>query len=165
MLVQACGCTAPRVARLRKGAKQARRRIRDIRAGAMRFFAIPEWLDELQYRNALSHVMEMVLIHKEVNGNTWANVILPFQVSTSGTEVDIINPMIDLTKLPSRVWQSGYVMASATNYMGLEPGLKDAEFSAFWGTAPAAGCPSKTVNVRYLMRTTTVATDIKHLCV
>lgn len=109
---------------------------------------------------ALSHVMEMVLIHREENGDRWANVILPFQVSTDGAKMDIINPIIDGTKLPSRIGQTGYVMASAVSELKLSPGLDNATFSEFWGTAPAYGCTSKTVNVRYFMRTTALAIGV-----
>jgi len=109
---------------------------------------------------ALSHVMEMVLILKQENGDYWANVILPFQVSTNGADMDIINPIIGGTTLPNRTGQTGYVMASAVSELKLSPGFDNATFSEFWGTAPAYGCPNKTVNVRYFMRTTTLAIGV-----
>jgi carbonic anhydrase len=110
---------------------------------------------------ALSHVMEMVLIHKEENNNRWANVILPFQVSTNGGDFDIINPLVDGVKLPTRIFESGYVMASAVSELRLSPAFENnATFSEFWATAPAAGCPNKNVNVRYLMRTNTLALGV-----
>jgi len=109
---------------------------------------------------ALTHVMEMVLIHKQENGERWANVILPFQVSTNGAEMDIINPIIDGTTLPSRIGQTGVVMASAVSELKLSPGFDNATFSEFWGTAPVYGCDSKTVNVRYFMRTTTLSIGV-----
>lgn len=109
---------------------------------------------------ALTHVMEMVLIHKEVNGNNWANVILPFQVSTNGAEMDIVNPIIAGGQLPSRLGQTGIVMASAVSQLELGPGFDNATFSEFWGTAPAQGCSSKTVNNRFFMRTSTLAIGV-----
>jgi len=105
---------------------------------------------------ALTHVMEMVLIHRQENGDRWANVILPFQVSTDGADMDIINPIIDGTNLPSRIGATGIVMASAVSELMLAPGFDNASFSEFWGTAPVFGCPSKNVNVRYFMRTSTL---------
>jgi len=109
---------------------------------------------------ALSHVMEMVLVHREENGNRFANVILPFQVSTNGADFDIINPIIDGVKLPSRISQTGIVMASSNSQMFLDPAFQNATFSEFWGTTEAAGCKSKTVDVRYFMRTNTLSIGI-----
>jgi len=106
---------------------------------------------------ALSHVMEMVLIHRQENGDKWANVILPFQVSTNGADMDIINPIIDGVKLPTRISQTGYVMASAASEMKVSPAFQNATFSEFWNTAPVAGCTKKIVNVRYFLRTNTLA--------
>merc|ERR1719183_877656 len=108
----------------------------------------------------LGHVMEMVLIHREEIGNTWANVILPFQISTDGADVDIINPLIDGVHLPRRTLETGYVMASAVSELKLGPAFENATFSEFWGTAPADGCPNKTLDVRYFMRTNTLAIGI-----
>lgn len=102
---------------------------------------------------ALTHVMEMVLIHKQENGDKWANVILPFQVSTDGSDMDIINPIIDGTKLPDRIGESSHVMASAVSELQLSPGFDNATFSEFWATAPVSGCKDKNVNVRFFMRT------------
>merc|ERR1719253_962769 len=104
--------------------------------------------------------MEMVLVHREENGKHWANVILPFQVSTSGADMDIINPIVDGTHLPSRIGESGYVMASAVNQMVLGPGFENATFNEFWGSAPVAGCDKKNVDVRYFMRTNTLSLGI-----
>lgn len=102
---------------------------------------------------ALSHVMEMVLVHREENGKRWANIVVPFQVSTSGAELDIINPMINGVNLPSKISQSGYVMASGVSEMALSPGLTKASFSEFWSSAEVAGCKEKSVSVRTFMRT------------
>merc|ERR1719183_484930 len=109
---------------------------------------------------ALSHVMEMVLIHREQNGNRWANVILPFQVSTNGADMDIVNPIIEGVQLPRRRSQTGHVMASATSHLRLSPAFENATFSEFWGTAPAAGCNNRTVDVRYFMRTSALTIGI-----
>jgi len=108
----------------------------------------------------LSHVMEMVLIHRELASDQWANVILPFQVSTSGAEMDIINPIIDGTKLPTRISQTGYVMASATGKLSVGSAFDNATFSEFWNTAPAAGCKSTTCNVRFFMRTNVLSIGV-----
>jgi len=108
----------------------------------------------------LSHVMEMVLVHKQHNGKHWANIILPFQVSTSGADMDIINPIVDGTKLPRRIGESGYVMASAVNKMILSPAFENATFNEFWGKAPVAGCNKKDVDVRFFMRTDTLSLGV-----
>jgi carbonic anhydrase len=105
----------------------------------------------------LSHVMEMVMIHKQddptsADKKRWANIILPFQVSTSGAAVDIIGMMINGVNLPGRIGESGIILSSASGKMDFAPGFKDATFSEFWGTAPDAGCETSTENVRYFMR-------------
>lgn len=109
---------------------------------------------------ALTHVMEMVLVHRQEKGDRWANVILPFQVSTNGQDRDIVNPIISGTELPSSIGQTGYVMASAVSELNLSPAYANATFSEFWGTAPVYGCTSKSVNVRYFLRTSVLAIGI-----
>jgi len=109
---------------------------------------------------ALTHVMEMVLVHRQEKSDRWANVILPFQVSTSGQDMDIVNPIISGTELPSRLGQTGYVMASAVSELKLSPAYANATFSEFWGTAPVSGCTSKTVDARYFMRTSVLTIGV-----
>jgi len=101
--------------------------------------------------------MEMVMIHKQANPTSadktrWANIILPFQVSTSGAAVDIIGLLVNGVNLPGRIGESGIILSSASGKMDFAPVFKDATFSEFWGTAPDAGCETSTENVRYFMR-------------
>jgi len=109
---------------------------------------------------ALSHVLEMVLVHKQSNGANWANIILPFQVSTNGADMDIINPIVDGATLPTSTGMSGYVMTSAVSEMKLSPAFDNTNFSEFWGTAPVSGCTTESVNVRYFMRSNTLAIGV-----
>jgi carbonic anhydrase len=102
---------------------------------------------------ALNHVLEMVLVHKQMDGTYWANVILPFQVTTDGAAIDLINPMISNQALPSRVGELTYLLKTATSQMDLVPAFQNATFSTFWGTAADEGCPTNKSNVRYFMRT------------
>lgn len=104
---------------------------------------------------ALTHVMEMVLVHKQSNGNGWANIILPFQVSTSGADIDIVDPIIAGVELPDRIGQTGYVVAGGTNELLLGPAFEgESRFSEFWGDAPVSGCPSADkLHARFFMRT------------
>jgi carbonic anhydrase len=110
---------------------------------------------------ALPHVMEMVAIHRGQNVNNWANVVIPFQVSTSGRDMDIIGAAINGEELPNRIGQTGHVLKSAVNQLILEPAFANATFSEFWGKAPVAGCASATnLDVRYFLRSQVLAIGV-----
>mmetsp|Transcript_72877 Transcript_72877/g.126520 ORF Transcript_72877/g.126520 Transcript_72877/m.126520 type:complete len:731 (-) Transcript_72877:75-2267(-) len=118
--------------------------------------AIPEGSGQV-----LSHQWEAVLIHQETSSSYWANVVVPFTVTTSGAVADIVQPMIEGVKLPSTLGAVVPVMASATSRMKLDAVFLSDEFANttfhhFWGTADVDGCTTKNVNVRYLLRSSTL---------
>lgn len=114
--------------------------------------AIPEGAGQV-----LTHQWEMVLIHKEAKGVYWANVVVPFAVTTSGSALDIVNPLIEGADLPTVVGNIVPVMAASTSHLYLDPvfvstDLLNTTFHHVWSEASCAGCEEKSVPTRTFLR-------------
>lgn len=99
----------------------------------------------------LSHVLEAVLIHREITGTGYfANVIVPYEVGADAG-VNILAPLLDQSTLPNRVGQESPVARAGMLPLNIAGAFENASFQHFWTSVPTS-CNSSTTGARILMR-------------
>eukprot|EP00927_Polykrikos_kofoidii_P085679 TRINITY_DN9382_c0_g1_i2.p1 TRINITY_DN9382_c0_g1~~TRINITY_DN9382_c0_g1_i2.p1 ORF type:complete len:672 (-),score=98.04 TRINITY_DN9382_c0_g1_i2:395-2410(-) len=107
---------------------------------------VPEGIGQV-----LSHAMELALVHEQVGGSYWANVIIPFTVSGDST-YDLLFPLVYGATMPTQVGQREPMVLSGAQKLMLNASfVGDTSFHHFWTTLPTT-CLGRTVQARQFMR-------------
>eukprot|EP00401_Gymnodinium_catenatum_P061720 CAMPEP_0117493906 /NCGR_PEP_ID=MMETSP0784-20121206/19336_1 /TAXON_ID=39447 /ORGANISM="" /LENGTH=647 /DNA_ID=CAMNT_0005288767 /DNA_START=52 /DNA_END=1995 /DNA_ORIENTATION=- len=105
---------------------------------------------------ALAHVLELALVHQQVGGNYWANVIVPFQVS-GVSEFDALYSIVTGATMPTGVGEIQPVIVSGSQALDVNSFFGDSTFLNFWTELPTQ-CVSQNVPARQFMRSATLNT-------
>eukprot|EP00747_Dinoflagellata_sp_TGD_P162223 gnl/TRDRNA2_/TRDRNA2_179585_c0_seq1.p1 gnl/TRDRNA2_/TRDRNA2_179585_c0~~gnl/TRDRNA2_/TRDRNA2_179585_c0_seq1.p1 ORF type:complete len:655 (-),score=88.58 gnl/TRDRNA2_/TRDRNA2_179585_c0_seq1:150-2114(-) len=108
----------------------------------------------------LSHAVEAALVHKQVNGHYWANVVIPFDVANT-VNIDMLSPLVDGANMPKTKGDIEPVLLAANQCLDLNNVLQGADFFSYWTTLPTTcdGGDTSTVNARQLLRNATITTS------
>lgn len=105
----------------------------------------------------LPHGLEVALVHQQVGGSRWANVVVGVEVEGGADpDVDILTPMLTGSSLPSRIGDVGRLFSNPGSIMDLNPLWYNATFLHFWGKLPT-NCDAL-VDTRFFMRTAAIPT-------
>lgn len=105
----------------------------------------------------LPHGLEVALVHQEVGGDRWANVVVGVEVvSGADSDVDLLTPMLTGSSMPARIGDSGILFSNPGSIMDLNPVWYNATFLHFWGKLPT-DCGAL-ADTRFFMRTATMPT-------
>lgn len=110
---------------------------------------VPEGIGQV-----LPHVMEVALVHEQVGGPHWANVIVPFTVSAEST-YDMLFPLVFGATMPMDMGQREPMLLSGAQELNLNAGFGNCTFHHQWTTLPT-DCIGKTVTARQFMRSKTL---------
>eukprot|EP00442_Polarella_glacialis_P025811 CAMPEP_0115090742 /NCGR_PEP_ID=MMETSP0227-20121206/25635_1 /TAXON_ID=89957 /ORGANISM="Polarella glacialis, Strain CCMP 1383" /LENGTH=704 /DNA_ID=CAMNT_0002481995 /DNA_START=117 /DNA_END=2231 /DNA_ORIENTATION=- len=109
-------------------------------------------------QQALSHVLEAVLVHRENTGTGyWASVVVPFEISTDPS-IDMLTVLLDQATLPTKLGETQPLLVSTNVGLNLSEFFENVSFQHFWATLPT-GCPGTDVHSRILMRNSTILTS------
>lgn len=105
----------------------------------------------------LSHVLEAVLIHKEITGTGYyAHVVVPYEAGADpGTT--ILGPLLDESKLPLRVGEEKPVARGGVLPLNIAGAFENASFQHFWTSVPTS-CNGSSTGARILMRNASLST-------
>lgn len=103
----------------------------------------------------LKHSLEVALVHQQVGGGYYANVIIPFDVSGLAA-YDPLAPIIDGATMPTDVGQTEpMVIGGISRPLDLNTLFGNYSFLNYWTTLPS-NCSGTTLNARQLMRSAAV---------
>eukprot|EP00931_Biecheleriopsis_adriatica_P007454 TRINITY_DN108734_c0_g1_i1.p1 TRINITY_DN108734_c0_g1~~TRINITY_DN108734_c0_g1_i1.p1 ORF type:complete len:730 (+),score=161.20 TRINITY_DN108734_c0_g1_i1:284-2191(+) len=116
--------------------------------------AVPEGTSQV-----LSHVLEAILVHKEVTGTGYyANILVPFDV-VSEASLDIVAPLINQATLPQNVGDISPVLVSAKLPLNLAAAYENVSFQHFWAETETS-CNHTKAPTRMFMRNASMAATI-----
>jgi len=101
----------------------------------------------------LPHVLEAALVHQQVNGPHWANVVVGFDVlPAADPELDVLTPLVaGQPELPSTHGDRRPLLMR--DELDLNVIFYNATFLSFWSELPTTcGASTPDVNARFLMR-------------
>lgn len=105
----------------------------------------------------LQHGLEVALVHEEVGGDRWANVVVGVEVDGGADpDLDILTPMLRGSSLPSRVGDEGRLFSNPGSVMDVNLLWYNATFLHFWGKLQT-DCGAM-VDTRFFMRTAAIPT-------
>lgn len=103
----------------------------------------------------LSHVLELVLVHRAPSG-VWASVVIPLNV-VGNPPNDVLTPIFSGAVLPTEVGHISPVHLQSAMPLDLTAAWAST-FYASWSVLPTS-CPGVKVPARHLLRSTTMATS------
>mmetsp|Transcript_30132 Transcript_30132/g.70277 ORF Transcript_30132/g.70277 Transcript_30132/m.70277 type:complete len:666 (+) Transcript_30132:242-2239(+) len=110
----------------------------------------------------IPHTYEVSLLHQLVDGDQWANVLVPIEVVNQGVSTSLLS-VVEHTTLPTSVGEEVYVLTHSSQILKVNEAFDSANFLHFW-RAMGTQCDS-TTHARFLMRTNSmmVEWEIGHL--